>query len=33
VHADVHTAGLYQLWAQFRLADGELITVGVRCRR
>ena len=27
VHADFPTAGTYQLWAQFRLADGDLITV------
>lgn len=26
VHADFPTAGIYQLWAQFRLADGEVIT-------
>ncbi len=27
VHADFPTAGTYQLWGQFRLADGDLITV------
>jgi P-type Cu+ transporter len=27
VHADFPTAGTYQLWAQFRLADGDVITV------
>jgi Cu+-exporting ATPase len=27
VHAEFPTAGLYQLWAQFRLADGDVITV------
>jgi Cu+-exporting ATPase len=27
VHAEFPTAGIYQLWAQFRLADGDLITV------
>jgi Cu+-exporting ATPase len=27
VHADFPTTGIYQLWAQFRLADGDLITV------
>jgi Cu+-exporting ATPase len=27
VHAEFPTAGVYQLWAQFRLADGDLITV------
>jgi Cu+-exporting ATPase len=27
VHADFPTAGTYQLWAQFRLVDGDLITV------
>jgi Cu+-exporting ATPase len=27
VHASFPTAGVYQLWAQFRLADGNLITV------
>jgi Cu+-exporting ATPase len=27
VHAQFPTAGIYQLWAQFRLADGDLITV------
>jgi Cu+-exporting ATPase len=27
VHPDFPTAGTYQLWAQFRLADGDLITV------
>ncbi len=26
-HAELPTAGLYRLWAQFRLADGDLITV------
>jgi Cu+-exporting ATPase len=26
VHAEFPTAGIYQLWAQFRLADGDLIT-------
>jgi Cu+-exporting ATPase len=26
VHAEFPTAGTYQLWAQFRLADGDLIT-------
>ena len=29
MHADFPTAGTYQLWAQFRLADGDLITVPV----
>ena len=27
VHADFPTAGMYQLWAQFRLADGDVVTV------
>ena len=27
VHAEFPTAGIYQLWAQFRLADGDVITV------
>jgi Cu+-exporting ATPase len=27
VHAEFATAGIYQLWAQFRLADGDVITV------
>jgi P-type Cu+ transporter len=27
VHAEFPTAGVYRLWAQFRLADGEVITV------
>lgn len=27
LHLDVPKAGLYRLWAQFRLADGEVITV------
>jgi Cu+-exporting ATPase len=27
VHAEFPTAGLYRLWAQFRLADGDLITI------
>ena len=27
VHAEFATAGTYQLWAQFRLADGDVITV------
>ncbi|WP_448640892.1 heavy metal translocating P-type ATPase [Geodermatophilus sp. URMC 63] len=27
VHAEFPTAGTYRLWAQFRLADGEVITV------
>ncbi|WP_116451372.1 heavy metal translocating P-type ATPase [Blastococcus litoris] len=27
VHAEFPTSGLYQLWAQFRLADGDVITV------
>jgi Cu+-exporting ATPase len=27
VHADFPTAGTYRLWAQFRLADGDVITV------
>src|SRR4051812_2562728 len=27
VHAGFPTAGVYQLWAQFRLADGDVITV------
>ncbi len=27
VHAEFPTAGLYRLWAQFRLADGDVITV------
>jgi Cu+-exporting ATPase len=26
-HAEFPTAGTYQLWAQFRLADGDVITV------
>ena len=26
VHAEFPTAGIYQLWAQFRLADGDVIT-------
>jgi Cu+-exporting ATPase len=26
VHAHVGSAGIYQLWAQFRLADGRVIT-------
>jgi len=26
VHAEFPTAGVYQLWAQFRLADGDVIT-------
>jgi Cu+-exporting ATPase len=27
VHADFPTAGVYQLWAQFRLTNGDVITV------
>ena len=27
VHAGFPTAGVYQLWAQFRLGDGDVITV------
>jgi Cu+-exporting ATPase len=27
VHAEFRTAGTYRLWAQFRLADGDVITV------
>jgi P-type Cu+ transporter len=27
VHAEFPTAGLYRLWAQFRLADGDVVTV------
>jgi Cu+-exporting ATPase len=27
VHAEFPTAGLYRTWAQFRLADGHVITV------
>jgi Cu+-exporting ATPase len=27
VHVEFDTAGIYQLWAQFRLADGDVITV------
>jgi P-type Cu+ transporter len=27
VHAEFPTAGTYRLWAQFRLADGRVITV------
>jgi Cu+-exporting ATPase len=27
VHAEFDTPGVYQLWGQFRLADGEVITV------
>ncbi|MFB7738844.1 heavy-metal-associated domain-containing protein [Streptomyces sp. NPDC056112] len=27
VHAEFPTAGTYQLWAQFRLAHGDVITV------
>ncbi|MGX4687665.1 heavy metal translocating P-type ATPase [Streptomyces sp. JNUCC 63] len=27
VHAEFPTAGTYQLWAQFRLADGDVVTV------
>ena len=27
VHADFETPGLYQIWGQFRLATGEVITV------
>jgi Cu+-exporting ATPase len=27
VHTTFHTAGLYQLWGQFRLADGRVVTV------
>jgi Cu+-exporting ATPase len=27
VHAEFPTAGVYRLWAQFRLADGDVITV------
>jgi Cu+-exporting ATPase len=27
VHAQFHTPGLYQLWCQFRLDDGRVITV------
>jgi Cu+-exporting ATPase len=27
VHADFPTAGTYRLWAQFRLADGHVVTV------
>jgi len=27
VHAEFPTAGIYQLWGQFRLADGDVITV------
>jgi Cu+-exporting ATPase len=27
VHAEFHTTGLYQLWGQFRLDDGRVITV------
>ena len=26
-HFRFHTAGVYQLWAQFRLANGHVITV------
>jgi Cu+-exporting ATPase len=26
VHAEFPTAGVYRLWAQFRLADGSVIT-------
>jgi Cu+-exporting ATPase len=26
VHAEFPTAGTYRLWAQFRLADGDVIT-------
>jgi Cu+-exporting ATPase len=27
VHAEFPTAGVYRLWAQFRLADGDVVTV------
>ena len=27
VHAEFPTAGTYRLWAQFRLADGDVVTV------
>jgi Cu+-exporting ATPase len=27
VHAEFNTPGVYQLWGQFRLADGEVVTV------
>jgi len=27
VHAEFDTPGLYQLWGQFRLADGDVVTV------
>ncbi|MGW4822948.1 hypothetical protein ACWEP4_29120 [Streptomyces sp. NPDC004227] len=27
VHAEFPTTGTYQLWAQFRLADGDVVTV------
>jgi Cu+-exporting ATPase len=27
VHAEFATAGIYQLWGQFRLADGSVLTV------
>ena len=29
VHAEFDTPGVYQLWGQFRLADGEVLTVPV----
>jgi P-type Cu+ transporter len=32
VHAEFPTAGMYQLWAQFRLADGHVITVAFTVR-
>ncbi len=27
VHAELDTPGVYQLWGQFRLADGDVLTV------
>jgi Cu+-exporting ATPase len=27
VHAEFPTSGVYQLWAQFRLGNGDVITV------
>jgi Cu+-exporting ATPase len=27
VHAEFDTPGVYQLWAQFRLANGDVVTV------
>jgi P-type Cu+ transporter len=27
VHAEFDTPGVYQLWGQFRLADGDVVTV------